>query len=61
MSNRLELPDDLISLVEKRDRDDRRELARREAEAIARRADERRSGQDRRQSPRREADPSTED
>lgn len=56
MSNRLELPSDLISLIEKRELDDRREIARREAEAIAQRAEERRTGQDRRQEPRRAAD-----
>ncbi|MEO1497075.1 MAG: hypothetical protein AAFV43_07995 [Planctomycetota bacterium] len=62
MSNRLELPDDLNSLIEKRDGDERRHAERRgedtpqpAAEPTAE-ADERRGGDDRRDSPRRSDD-----
>ncbi|QDV74255.1 hypothetical protein [Botrimarina mediterranea] len=44
MSNRLELPDDLASLIEKREQDDRRQAAAGPPSAIG----ERRSGVDRR-------------
>lgn len=54
MSNRLELPDDLASLVEKREQDDRRQLSDGPPTAIG----ERRTGADRRDEDIREEDPS---
>ena len=53
MSNRLELPDELNSLIEKRESEDRREAERRAAESPVASDEERRTSSDRRQADRR--------